>query len=114
MPFWITSTNNIKVRGLLLNELDQVRCVAEILLWLHIWNNIPTKSQDFLHANLVQVRNGFSHLVLSQIDGWQVSNSRNRQVILDKVSQANRRFLDIKLIIAGSYTDKVGANSCIS
>ena len=109
MPLWVASTNNIKVRSLFLDELDQVRCVAEILLWFHIRNNIPTKSQDFLHPNLVQVSNSFSHLVLGQIDGWQVSNSRNRQVILDKVSQTNRRFLDIKFIIAGSHTDKVGS-----
>ena len=36
-----------------------------------------------------------------------MGNGRNRQVILDKVSQTDRRFLDIKFIIAGSYTDKV-------
>ena len=107
MPFWITSTNNIKVRGLFLDELNQVGCIAEILLWFHIRNNIPTKSQNFLHSNLVQVSNSFSHLVLGQIDSWQVGNSRNRQVILDKVGQTNRCFLDIKFIIAGSYTDKV-------
>ena len=88
----ITSTNNIKVRGLFLDELNQVSCIAEILLRLHIRDNIPTQGQDFLYPNLVQVSNGFSHLVLSQIDGWQVGNSRNRQVILDKVSQTNRRF----------------------
>ena len=75
MPFWIASTNNIKVRGLFLDELDQIRCVAEILLWLHIRDNIPTQGQDFLYPNLIQVCNGFSNLVLSQIDGWQVGNS---------------------------------------
>ena len=107
MPFWIACSDNIKVRCLFLDELDQVSCVAEILLRFHIRNNIPTKSQDFLYPNLVQICNSFSNLVLSQIDGWQVGNSRNLQVILDKVSQTNRRFLDIKLIIAGSYTDKV-------
>ena len=109
MPFWITSTNNIKVRSLFLDELNQVSCIAEILLRLYIWNNITTKSQDFLHPNLVQVSNRFSNLILSQIDSWQVGNSRNRQVILDKVGQTDRCFLDIKFIIAGSHTDKVGS-----
>ncbi|CKW13804.1 Uncharacterised protein [Mycobacterium tuberculosis] len=65
MPFWIASSNNIKVRGLFLDKLNQVGCIAEILLWFHVWNNIPTKSQDFLHPNFVQVSNSFSNLVLS-------------------------------------------------
>ena len=43
-----------------------------------------------------------------------MGNGRNRQVILDKISQTDRRFLDIKFIIAGSYTDKMGSQLRIS
>ena len=54
MPLWVASTNNIKVRSLFLDELDQVRCVAEILLWFHIRDNIPTQGQDFLYPNFIK------------------------------------------------------------
>ena len=107
MTFRIAGPHNLKVRSFFLNILNQICCIDEVLLGLHIWEDIPSECQYFMNTYLIKCCQSFCNHFLSQINRRQVSNGRDVQVIADKVRQTHRRFFNIELIITRCNTDEM-------
>ena len=86
MDLWVAGSDDVKLRGFLLDKGNQIRRIAEVFLGGQTLDAVTPQGQNPLDPNVVQGLEDVADLVSGQIGSRQVGNRGDLELVVDVVS----------------------------